>query len=65
MEEENLGQAALAVDAAKQALYAARRDLATAVITARRGGMSVSRIAARTGLDPASVRNMLAANGLR
>ncbi|MFF5029808.1 hypothetical protein ACFY2J_37120 [Streptomyces collinus] len=52
--------AAAAVTAAQQALQTARRDLTAAIHAARHAGQSVSRIAARTGLDPVTVRNILA-----
>ncbi len=64
-DDDALEQAAAAVEAAKRDLYAARRVLATAVQAARRSGVSVARIAARTGLDAGAVRNMLAAAGVR
>ncbi|WP_037599599.1 helix-turn-helix domain-containing protein [Streptacidiphilus rugosus] len=65
MNDDSLEQAAAAVEAAKRDLYAARRGLAAAVTAARREGLSVPRIAARTGLDASAVRNMLAAAGVR
>ncbi|MEU4134506.1 hypothetical protein [Streptomyces wuyuanensis] len=45
--------------AAQQALQTARRDLAAAILAARRAGEPVQRIAARTGLDVVTVRNIL------
>ncbi|MDQ1005575.1 DNA-directed RNA polymerase specialized sigma24 family protein [Streptomyces sp. V4I23] len=56
----NLEAAAGAVTAAQQALQAARRDLAAAILAARHNGESVQRIATRTGLDAMTVRNILA-----
>ncbi|MFI8008226.1 hypothetical protein [Streptomyces sp. NPDC086010] len=56
----DLETAAAAVTAAQQALQRARRDLSAAIHAARHAGQSVSRIAARTGLDPVTVRNILA-----
>ncbi|MFB7601216.1 hypothetical protein [Streptomyces sp. NPDC056160] len=56
----DLEMAAAAVTAAQQALQAARRDLSAAIHTARHAGRSVQHIAARTGLDPVTVRNILA-----
>ncbi|MCA1222950.1 hypothetical protein [Streptomyces sp. 8L] len=60
-----LERAAAAVAAAQQALQTARRDLSTAVHAARDAGRSVQHIAARTGLDPFTVRNILAVTPAR
>ncbi|WP_331751711.1 hypothetical protein OG215_41015 (plasmid) [Streptomyces globisporus] len=60
-----LEAAAAAVDAAQEALQTARRDLSAAIHAARRAGRSVRHIAARTGLDPFMVRNILAVTPAR
>ncbi|MER7820739.1 hypothetical protein [Streptomyces sp. NPDC096153] len=58
-DDSSLEAAAEAVTAAQQALQTARRDLAAAILAARRAGEPVQRIAARTGLDVVTVRNIL------
>ncbi|MFJ2478444.1 hypothetical protein ACIOWI_36915 [Streptomyces sp. NPDC087659] len=61
----SLETAAAVVMAAQQALQTARRDLAAAIVAARRAGELVQRIAARTGLDPVTVRNILSVTPTR
>ncbi|MEU0664092.1 hypothetical protein [Streptomyces lavendulocolor] len=56
----DLEMAAAAVTAAQQELQTARRELTAAIHAARHAGRSVQHIAARTGLDPVTVRNILA-----
>ncbi|MEV5646384.1 hypothetical protein AB0L67_40945 [Streptomyces flaveolus] len=46
--------------AAQQALQTARQELTAAIHAARHAGQSVKYIAARTGLDTVTVRNILA-----
>lgn len=58
-DDGRLEAAAAAVTEAQQALQAARRDLAAAILAARQAGETVQRIAARTGLDAMTVRNIL------
>ncbi|MFF3159736.1 hypothetical protein [Streptomyces sp. NPDC057910] len=60
-----LEKAAAAVAAAQTALQTARRDLSAAIHAARHDGRSVQHIAARTGLDPFTVRNILAVTPAR
>jgi hypothetical protein len=64
-DDDALERAVAAVNAAQDALYAARRDLSAAIVAARLGGQSVPRIAERTGLDRTTIRNALTAAGLR
>ncbi|MFC8015163.1 hypothetical protein [Streptomyces cinereoruber] len=55
-----LEAAAAAVTAAQRALTRARKELSAAIHEARQSGESVRDIAARTGLDAMTVRNILA-----
>ncbi|MEV6841567.1 hypothetical protein AB0N17_45280 [Streptomyces sp. NPDC051133] len=56
----DLETAAAAVTAAQQALQTARRGLSAAIHAAREAGETVQNIAACTGQDPVTVRNILA-----
>ncbi|MFF3403043.1 hypothetical protein ACFYW6_31650 [Streptomyces sp. NPDC002659] len=61
--DNSLEAAAQALAAAQDALHVARRNLSAAVVTAYRAGVSVARIAERTGKDIVDIRNALAATG--
>ncbi|MEW2426216.1 hypothetical protein AB0911_37695 [Streptomyces nigra] len=64
-DDGDLENVAAAVTAAQQALQSARRDLSVAIHAARHAGRSVQHIAACTGLDPFTVRNILAVTPAR
>ncbi|MFE0654637.1 hypothetical protein ACFVZH_39660 [Streptomyces sp. NPDC059534] len=58
---EVLERAAADVAAVQRALRAARRALSDAVVAARQQGEPEWRVAERSGLDPVTIRNILAA----
>ncbi|GLW04777.1 hypothetical protein ACFYN3_40150 [Streptomyces lavendulae] len=64
MSEDELEAAQRAYESAQEALHAARRKLAAAVLDAYANGEPVGRIAERTGQSPTSVWNTLAVHGI-
>ncbi|MFE5699009.1 hypothetical protein ACFQ7B_43005 [Streptomyces erythrochromogenes] len=64
MSEDGLEAAHQAYQAAQEALHAARRKLAEAVLDAYANGEPVGRIAERTSQSTTTVWNTLAAHGI-
>ncbi|MER6434683.1 hypothetical protein ABT272_45365 [Streptomyces sp900105245] len=60
-EEDTLETAVATLQAAQEAVHAARRGLTAAIVDAYRAGEPVARIAERTGKSIVEIRNLLAA----
>ncbi|MFF3159210.1 hypothetical protein [Streptomyces sp. NPDC057910] len=60
-EENTLETAVAALQAAQEAVHAARRGLTAAIVAAYQAGEPVARTAERTGMSVVEIRNLLAA----